>query len=106
MEIELKRGYGYTLIVTAENVKIEEDIESRVYHKTPDGKTDFSKNPERDVSDGSIEMISKVLSDMIYYRDKDFNSSDLIKQLFERLPFEISSSLSDELKKEYFINEE
>ena len=85
MEIELKRNYGYTLIVTAENVKIEEDIESRVYHKTPDGKTDSGRSPERDISDGSIEMISRVLSDMIYYRDKDFNSYDLIKSLFRKI---------------------
>lgn len=52
MKIFLKRNYGYELIFEAENVKVVEDIEDRIYSKTEDGKIynvlDKRINPDPD----------------------------------------------------------
>lgn len=97
MEISLKRNYGFELIFKAENVNVCEDIEERIYGKTEDGKTDY-KNVKRDVKTDAIEKFVSVLDDMIYYREADFDSSELIKRLFEKLPQEVCDKLLKELK--------
>ena len=60
MNIAFERRHGFNIIVTAENVKIEEDVESREYFYTEDRKIDHSKNPKRDVKTDAIEMIARV----------------------------------------------
>lgn len=101
MEIEIKRNYGYELVITSENVRITEDIESRKYSTLPDGKTDFSVSPKRDISTGYLETFARAMEDMICYRTEPFNSSDLIKALFDRLTPEMAQSLSTDLKRTY-----
>ena len=100
MNITLKKNYGYELIFEAENVKITEDIEDRIYSKTEDGKTDF-KNVKRDVKTEVIEQFVSVLDDMINYREAKFDSSDLIERLFEKLPQEVANNLVVKLKRDY-----
>lgn len=97
MEIRLKRGYGYDIAITAENVNISEDVESRTYHKTEDGKTDFTRPPIRDVSTDAIDMFASVLSDMIYYRVADYDSTDLISSLVDKLPENVRQELIKKL---------
>lgn len=101
MEISLKRNYGYTLCFKAENVNVEEDIEQRIYQKLEDGKSDFKSPPERDINDEAIEQLSGVLADVIYYRKRDFDSSNLIEGLFEKLPDEQASILLKKLNRDY-----
>lgn len=100
MEISIKKNYGIDLIFVAENVNVTEDIESRVYQKNEEGKTDF-KNVKRDVKTEVIEQFVSVLDDMIYYRVEEFNSSDLIERLFEKLPKENIDILLSKLKRDY-----
>lgn len=38
---------------------------------------------------------------MIYYREAEFNSSDLIERLFEKLPQEVANNLLVKLKRDY-----
>lgn len=100
MEIELKISYGFELIFKAENINIVEDIEDRIYGKTEEGKTDF-KNVTRDIKTDAIEQFVSVLDDMIYYRKENFDSSDLIERLFEKLPNNKVELLLNKLKKDY-----
>ncbi len=104
MEISIKNNYGYTLIFKAENVNVEEDIEERIYSKKEDGKTDFSKVSIRDINTGVLEQVTRVLYDMIYYRKREFDSSSLIENLFEKLPQDVANNLAIKLKRSYEID--
>ena len=105
MNIEyIERNYSKIIKITADNVNIEEDVEFREYAKKEDGKIDWTRNVCRDISDEYMNMIARVMSDMAYYRERPYDSSQLIRQLFERLPSEAASELVHRLNKEY--NEE
>lgn len=101
MEINLKRNHGYELIIEADNVRITEDIEDRVYFKLENGKSDFTIPPKRDVKTDAIVQFVSVLEDMIHYREADFDSSSLIESLFEKLPQQVANTLSAKLKHDY-----
>lgn len=105
MEIELKRNYGFELIFKMGNVTVSEDVEERIYPKKENGKSDFTKSPQRDISDNTIEQFVNVLDDLICYREREFDSSGLIKRLFEKLPETVASELYLKLKREYDIGE-
>ena len=106
MEISIKRNYGYSLIFKAENVNVEEDIEERIYQKLEDGKTDFSKPPQRDINTDVIEQIVRVLDDLIDYREREFDSSSLIELLFEKLPNDSCIKLLSKLNRDYEIEQD
>ena len=100
MNIEFKKSfYGYDLIIEADNVKICEDVKSRTYQKDENGKVVGS--PKIDVCTSAIEMVSKAMEDMIYYRVEEFDSTSLIENLFEKLPEINRSRLIEKLNKEY-----
>lgn len=101
MEIKIYNRYGYNLIVEDTNVKIEEDIEEIIYPKGEDGKTDYKARPTRDIKEEYLDMISVVLDDMVYYRKREYDSSELIGRLFDKLPPQVQSDLSTKLYKEY-----
>lgn len=103
MEITLKKHYGFDLIFEADNVKVTEDIESREYLKDENGKSIINLNPKRDIKTEVIEQFVSLLDDMIYYRVAEFDSSNLIKNLFEKLPQDKAHLLSAELKRDYEI---
>ena len=105
MNITLKRNYGFELIFEAENVRVTEDVEERIYCKTDDGKTDYI-NVKRDVKTDAIEQFVNVLDDMIYYREAEFDSSSLIERLFEKLPQEAANKLLVKLKRDYDVDVE
>jgi len=86
LEISLKSNYGYSLEIKAENVHIVEDVEDRIYHKKEDGKTDFQKAPIKDINTDILNQFIRVLDDLFYYRKKEYDSCDLIKTLFKKLP--------------------
>ena len=106
MNITLKRNYGFELIFEAENVRVTEDIEERIYSKTEDGKTDYKIQPKRDIQTHAIEQFVSVLDDMIYYREAEFDSSSLIERLFEKLPQEAANKLLVKLKRDYEVDVE
>ncbi len=101
MEITLSTRSGFDLEIKADNVHISEDIEERIYSKTLEGKTDFITPPKRDIKTDEINKIDRLLQDMIYYRKAEYDSSDLIKLLFEKLPAKVSCVLSNELANQY-----
>lgn len=101
MEISLKNSYGHILIIKADNVNIEEDIEERIYHKNKDGKIDLSKGVERDIQTSAIEQFERVLDDLIHYRKKEYDSSNLIENLFEKLPNKVAVELVKKLRNNY-----
>lgn len=103
MQITLKRNYGFELIFEAENVKIVEDIEDRIYPKDENGKAIVNMNPKRDVKTDAIEQFVSVLDDMIHYREAKFDSSNLIENLFDKLPEEERQQLLKKLVKYYEI---
>lgn len=105
MNITLKRNYGFELIIEAENMRVIEDVEERIYGKTDDGKTDY-RNVKRDVKTDTIEQFVNVLDDMIYYREAEFDSSGLIERLFEKLPQEAANKLLVKLKRDYEVDVE
>lgn len=87
MEISLNASYhSYILTVKDGSYKLELDIEKRVYPLDILGRIDQSKPVEKDIDEEYLSKISSVLEDMIYYRKKEFDSSDLITHLFEKLP--------------------
>lgn len=101
MKIYLKSNYGYELHIEADNVHISEDIETREYPKTPEGKSDFSLPPKRDIDGGFLHDFMRLLEDIVYYRKQDIDSTDLIKILFSRLPQEKAYPLAKRLLNEY-----
>jgi hypothetical protein len=101
MNIELKISYGYYLVFETTNVKVEEDIEVRTYPLKPDGKPDFLAPPKRDINDSVMTQITNLLSDLIYYREKEFDSSELIRYLFDKLPEIVRKELLNKLIKNY-----
>ena len=101
MEISIKRNYGTIVIIKSDNVYIEEDAEDRIYFKTDGGKSDFTKAPKRDIKTEILDQFAMVLSDLICYRVDDYDSSDLIKELFEKLPETLTTSLLQELNNKY-----
>ena len=104
MEISIKKSYGHYLVFKADNVHVEEDIESREYEKDENGKTDFKTPPKRDIDTNALDQFVRVLDDMMYYRVAEYDSCDLIQSLFEKLPIELAYNLSCELKARYDRN--
>jgi len=47
-----------------------------------------------------------VLEDIIYYREREFDSSNLIEKLFEKLPQEPAGKLLVKLNRYYAIDDE
>jgi hypothetical protein len=106
MNIALKRNYGFELIFEAENVRVTEDIESREYPKDENGKTVINLNPKRDIKTDALEQFVNVLEDMIYYREAEFDSSNLIERLFEKLPPDVAIKLAEKIKRDYEVDVE
>ena len=106
MEISVKRNYGYYLVFKAENVNVEEDIEQRIYAKTEDGKTDFSKPPKRDINTDILDQFIRVVDDLIDYRVEKYDSSSLIERLFEKLPDDTIQKLLSKLNRDYEVEQD
>ncbi len=101
MEISIKKNHGYYLIFKSDNVHVEEDVEERIYPKGEDGKINFKAPPVRDIKEEYMDMFAILLEDMAYYRKGDYNSSSLIKTLFEKLPQDSVAGLLKELNRSY-----
>jgi len=76
-------------------------MEERIYQKLEDGKSDFSKAPQRDIKTEYLQQFCQVVEDMIYYREREYDSETLILQLFEKLPSEVANKLAIKLGKDY-----
>lgn len=106
MNITLKSKYSFELIFEAENVMVTEDIESREYPKDENGKTIINLHPKRDIKTDALMQFVNVLDDMIYYRKAEFDSSNLIERLFEKLPSDVAIKLSEKIKRDYQVDVE
>ena len=100
MEISIESRHGFDLIIEADNVKIVEDIEEREYLKDENGNIKYTC-PKRDIKEEYLDEISKTLDDMIWYRVKPYDSSNLIHNLIEKLPEEERMELLKILKDKY-----
>jgi len=102
MEISIDKSYSSCYIkVTAENVKVEECVSESLYHLKEDGKPDYTKFKGYDIEDKPLTMFVSVLEDLIYYREREYNSTSLISCLFEKLPEKERTELLTELKRYY-----
>lgn len=104
MEITLKRNHGFELIFEAQNVRITEDIESREYPKDESGKTMVNLHPKRDINTDALQQFVDILEDMIYYRKAEFDSSNLIERLFNKLPSDVAIKLIKEIAKHHEVD--
>jgi hypothetical protein len=100
MEISIKNKFGAYLVIKADNVVIEEDIEKRVYQKDANGKAILT-GATTDIDESWISMFERVLDDMVEYRKADYDSSCLIKRLFQKLPENKANDLLTYLQKHY-----
>lgn len=106
MEIKLKHSYSSTYLnVVADNVNIEECISEVQYGLKTDGKKDYSKRIGEDITNEGISMLVGVLDDAVYYRQADYDFSDLIRNMVNKMPQEQLESLIKELYKDYVTEE-
>ena len=102
MDLSLRRVGKYTeMTLISDNVKIVEDLSVVEYAIDEDGKKDFSKRLGVDVSDENMEKFTSFLDELFCYRDKDFDSTGLIENMFGKLPLEKAQSLLEKLKLEF-----
>lgn len=102
MKISVEHKYSSTsVIVEAENVRIDESISHSVYERKEDGKPDYTHRIGDDIDDDVIKQFATVMEDIAYYRESDFDSSSLIRVLFEKIPDDVCQSLLKELNETY-----
>nr|DAI89674.1 MAG TPA: hypothetical protein [Caudoviricetes sp.] len=102
MNIEIKGSWsGKDIVYTAENVKIEENVLERIYEKDENGKTNFSKLKVEDITDEALEQFTQLTEELLYYRKRDFDTSELICQAFNKLPQEKIKAILEQLNKDY-----
>jgi len=102
MNIEIKTNYsGKDIIYIAENIKVEENISERIYEKDENGKTDFKRLKLEDITDEVIEQFTQLIEELLYYRKRDFDTSELIYQAFNKLPQEKIKAVLEQLNKDY-----
>ncbi len=90
MDIKIIINNGHKVLVEAENVRIEEDIEKRHYD------TDF-KVVKVDIDTKFIDKISNVMSDLIDYRHERYDSLNLIYKLIDKLPIKKRDEIAKHL---------
>jgi hypothetical protein len=99
MEIRLKgTNVSHEIVVKDTNVLIEFDATEREWIKDENGKAIRSIN---DISDEALNMFTTVTEDLIYYRQKEYDSSNLIIQLFDKLSEGRKDMLLDQLRADY-----
>jgi hypothetical protein len=99
MEIKVNStSLSYDVRIKDTNVLIEFDATDREWIKDKNGK---AVRCTSDVSDEALDIFSTVTEDLIYYRQKEYDSSNLIKQLFDKLSEVMQTGLLEELNKEY-----
>lgn len=98
MTIEIKRN---ALTIEADNIKIEETVFEPIYGLKEDGKKDFTNRLGEDVTDEVLNLLSRPLEDLIYYRKAAYDSSGLVLQLFEKLSQEVQQAILSQLNSDY-----
>lgn len=102
LKITIDHHYSSTdVVIEAENVKINEGISHSVYEMKEDGKPNYGHRIGDDIDDDAMKQFATVMEDITYYRESPFDSSSLIKVLFEKLPEDIRKKLLDELNNDY-----
>ena len=100
-----KSTYANSIImsITSSDDEIEVDMSEWVYEITPEGKVNYSNKLMKDVSDYDLGTMVNGVKELMEYRQRTFDSSDLIKALFEKLPDDVRSELLKELNVEYHL---
>lgn len=98
MDMTVKRGY---LIIEADNVKIEESVTEGIYALNEDSKKDFSKRLGEDVTDEALNLLTLPMEDLFYQRDREYDSSSMIVQAFDKLPENLQDLLLKALTERY-----
>jgi len=107
MKITVDNKYfGTNVIVEAENVKIEDDISETIYGKKDDGKPDFTRRLGKDITNEAMKQFVALMDDIIYYREADYDTTDLITKLFEKLPDNKQQELLKTLMRDYLEEDE
>lgn len=101
MNITVQRGTFKTIVFEDTNVKVEVVSTEGLYALKEDGKKDYSKRLGEDITDDALKMLSSPLEDLFYYRDREFDSTELIKQAFDKLPDDKMTELLKYLNENY-----
>lgn len=101
MELTFDARHGYAIHVKADNVHVVDDIETKIFSITSEGKKDYTKPYTKDISDEGLQKVVTLLDDIIYFRTKEFDASTLIENLFEKLSVEKRSSFLKHLNDMY-----
>ena len=99
MEIKLNTNYyGAYIVIDAENVHIEDYVAKTLYPLKEDGTKDLTVYPEKCIKTDSMDDISRLMSDMVSNRIRPYDSTNLIIDLFDKLPNEMREELIEKLK--------
>lgn len=89
MEIEFKRSDYYTyLIYTDVNVRVEDQVST-------------GGPLENEIATNTIDKFVGVLDDLIYFRQKEYDSTNIISNLFDKLPEEKQQTLLKKFNEDY-----
>lgn len=98
MKIEIKPTWsGYDVIFSAENVKVEENITERIY----DVDTDGNRLSMEDIEDSALQQFVSLTDELLYYRKREFDSTTLIFEAFNKLPQDKAEEVLAVLNKDY-----
>lgn len=106
MEIQIKgsNSYGTEIHYKADNVHVTEDVYETIYGIGENGKTDYSNRLGRDIIKDVLDKFCGVTEDLIYYRESEYDSSTLIRQLLNKLPEKEKLEIYKQLKEEFDEN--
>ncbi|MCB9019229.1 MAG: hypothetical protein H6546_02765 [Chitinophagales bacterium] len=104
MEISFNNSYySKDVKLSHGDTDITIDVGEREWEMMEDGEM---KCIMRDVSDEAMEKFTQMMAEMVYSRKREFDSSDLIETLFEKLPTDKAVELAARLKEQYYEDEE
>lgn len=99
MNIELKSSYNYhTVVVTSEDVRIAHDI---TYSEWENRDRKTVRTLSGCIEDREMQSLCSFTEDTAYSRVRPHDSSELIKQLFAKLPDNKAKELLNLLNEDY-----
>jgi hypothetical protein len=86
------------LIVKGVNVEMSEDISVCLCQPLPTGKKDWSQPTAQDITNGFMKMMTAFMIKVMNRRIREFDSTDLILKLIEKLPADKAGDMLTKLK--------
>lgn len=89
MDIRIIKKYGLSIIISSSQIEEEiiETVTENLYEIDEFGKKNMRNKIGEDVSTEILENFNNALWELIEERTRDFDSADLIKALWDKLPY-------------------